>query len=83
MNTDRLHRYILFPLVWIIRESDPEHANLYDTKRANYVSVTDDEAVDAFEYLSRIEESSRPLKVLMRWLMRKNWHQPWKKIKLS
>ena len=33
----------------------PEHANLYDTKRANYVSVTDDEAVDAIEYLSRIE----------------------------
>ena len=33
----------------------PEHDNLYDTKRANYVSVTDDEAVDAFEYLSRIE----------------------------
>ena len=33
----------------------PEHANLYDTKRANYVSVTDDEAVEAFEYLSRIE----------------------------
>ena len=33
----------------------PDHANLYDTKRANYVSVTDDEAVDAFEYLSRIE----------------------------
>ena len=33
----------------------PEHANLYDTKRAKYVSVTDDEAVDAFEYLSRIE----------------------------
>ena len=33
----------------------PEHANLYDTKRAKYVSVTDDEAVDAFEYLSKIE----------------------------
>ncbi len=33
----------------------PEHAYLYDTKRAQYVSVTDDEAVDAFEYLSRIE----------------------------
>ena len=33
----------------------PEHANLYDTKRAEYVSVTDDEAVEAFEYLSRIE----------------------------
>ena len=33
----------------------PEHANLYDTGRAQYVAVTDDEAVDAFEYLSRIE----------------------------
>ncbi len=33
----------------------PEHANLYDTKRAEYVPVTDDEAVEAFEYLSRIE----------------------------
>ena len=33
----------------------PEHANLYDTGRAQYVAVTDDEAVDEFEYLSRIE----------------------------
>ena len=33
----------------------PEHAHLYDTGRAQYVPVTDDEAVDAFEYLSRIE----------------------------
>lgn len=33
----------------------PEHANLYDTGRAQYVPVTDDEAVDAFEYLSRTE----------------------------
>ena len=33
----------------------PEHANLYDTGRAEYVAVTDDEAVDAFEYLSRTE----------------------------
>ena len=33
----------------------PEHANLYDTGRATYVPVTDDEAVEAFEYLSRIE----------------------------
>jgi tryptophan synthase beta chain len=33
----------------------PEHANLYDIKRAEYVAVTDDEAVEAFEYLSRIE----------------------------
>ena len=33
----------------------PEHAHLYDIGRAEYVPVTDDEAVDAFEYLSRIE----------------------------
>lgn len=33
----------------------PEHAHLHDTKRAEYVSITDSEAVDAFEYLSRIE----------------------------
>lgn len=33
----------------------PEHAHLYDTGRAQYVPVTDDEAVEAFEYLSRTE----------------------------
>lgn len=33
----------------------PEHANLYDLGRAEYVPVTDQEAVEAFEYLSRIE----------------------------
>lgn len=33
----------------------PEHANLHDTGRARYVPVTDDEAVDAFEYLARTE----------------------------
>lgn len=33
----------------------PEHANLYDTGRAEYVAITDDEAVEAFEYVSRIE----------------------------
>ncbi len=33
----------------------PEHAHLYDSGRAEYVPVTDDEAVDAFEYLSRTE----------------------------
>ncbi len=33
----------------------PEHAWLHDTGRAEYVAVTDDEAVDAFEYLSRTE----------------------------
>lgn len=33
----------------------PEHAALYDSWRAQYVSVTDDEAVAAFSYLSRTE----------------------------
>lgn len=33
----------------------PEHANLSDLGRAEYVAVTDDEAVEAFEYLSRVE----------------------------
>lgn len=33
----------------------PEHAALYDSGRALYVPVTDEEAVDAFEYLSRTE----------------------------
>ena len=33
----------------------PEHDDLHDRGRAEYVPVTDDEAVEAFEYLSRIE----------------------------
>lgn len=33
----------------------PEHAALYDSGRAQYVSATDDEAVEAFSYLSRTE----------------------------
>jgi tryptophan synthase beta chain len=33
----------------------PEHANLHDSGRAQYVPVTDNEAVEAFEYLSRME----------------------------
>jgi tryptophan synthase beta chain len=33
----------------------PEHAYLYETGRAQYVPVTDEEAVEAFEYLSRSE----------------------------
>lgn len=33
----------------------PEHSWLHDLKRAEYVPVTDDEAVDAFEYLAKME----------------------------
>ena len=50
----------------------PEHAQLAKTGRAEYVAVTDDEAVDAFEYLSRTEgiipaiESAHVLSVAMK-----------------
>ena len=33
----------------------PEHADLYERGRASYVPVTDDQAVEAFGYLSRME----------------------------
>ncbi len=33
----------------------PEHAYLWETKRAEYLDITDEEAVSAFEYLSRTE----------------------------
>ena len=33
----------------------PEHCSLHDAGRAEYVPVTDDEAVEAFEYLARTE----------------------------
>lgn len=33
----------------------PEHAYLYDTGRAEYVAITDEEAVEAFEYIARTE----------------------------
>lgn len=33
----------------------PEHANLKDTGRAQYVATTDDEAVNAFEYIAKTE----------------------------
>ncbi len=33
----------------------PEHAHLHDIHRVEYVSVTDDEALEAFQFLSRTE----------------------------
>lgn len=33
----------------------PEHAYFHSTGRVNYVAITDNEAVDAFEYLTRLE----------------------------
>ena len=51
----RSHRSTPFPQGLIIRESDRSMPYLYDTGRAQYVPVTDEEAVEAFEYLSRTE----------------------------
>ncbi len=48
----RYLKSILSQQVWIIRVG-PEHAYLRDIKRAEYVPVTDEEAVNAFEYLSK------------------------------
>lgn len=50
----------------------PEHAHLHKTGRAEYISVTDEEAVCAFEYLSKTEgiipaiESSHALSVAIK-----------------
>ena len=50
----------------------PEHAMLHDSGRAQYYAITDDEAVNAFEYVSRMEgvipaiESSHALAQVMK-----------------
>ena len=47
----------------------PEHAHLHDIGRAEYVPITDDEAVNAFEYLAKTEgiipaiESAHAMKI--------------------
>ncbi len=49
----------------------PEHAHLHDIGRAEYVSVTDEQAVCAFEYLTKMEgiipaiESAHPVAAAM------------------
>lgn len=51
----------------------PEHAMLKDMGRAQYVAITDDEAVEGFEYLSRVEgiipaiESSHAIAYAMKY----------------
>jgi tryptophan synthase beta chain len=50
----------------------PEHAYLHDTGRAEYVSISDDEALEAFQFLSRMEgiipalESSHAIAYVMK-----------------
>ena len=60
----------------------PEHAHLYDIGRAEYVPVTDDEAVDAFEYLSRTEVLFRQSRVLMQLPTRERSYRRCVKIRL-
>ena len=51
----------------------PEHAFWHDLKRVNYVTATDEEAVDAFFMLSRYEgiipalESSHAIAYAIKW----------------
>ena len=51
----------------------PEHASLHEQGRAQYIAVTDDEAVEAFEYLTRTEgiipaiESAHAVSYAMRY----------------
>ncbi|SHK32463.1 tryptophan synthase subunit beta [Paramaledivibacter caminithermalis] len=50
----------------------PEHAYLHTTRKAKYVSITDDEAIHAFKYLTKIEgiipalESAHAIAYLMK-----------------
>ena len=56
----------------------PQHAFLKDTKRAEYFSVTDKEAIEAFQLLSRLEgiipaiESSHAVALAMKLFKNKN-----------
>ena len=54
ISTDRLHRCTDFCRTGLSRHWT-EHAWSHDTGRASYVPVTDEEAVEAFEYLARTE----------------------------
>ena len=54
MNTDRSHRYIPSPPTGLSRHRTGACGTL-DAGRAQYVAITDEEAVEAFEYLSRSE----------------------------
>lgn len=57
----------------------PEHAMLHETGRAQYVPVTDEEAVQAFEYLSRTEgiipaiESAHAVAQVMKMAKSMDW----------
>ena len=56
----------------------PEHAYLHDIGRAQYVPVTDDQAVDAFEYIARTEG----IICAMRWPTPWSWRLRWIRTRL-
>ena len=60
----------------------PEHANLYDTGRARYVAITDDEAVDAFSTFPGSKGSSRRSRVHMQLHMQESLRRQWEKTRL-
>ena len=51
----------------------PEHSMLKDWKRVSYETATDDETINAFYELSRLEGIIRHWKVHMLLLMRSSW----------
>ena len=53
----------------------PEHAWLKDSGRAEYVSVTDDEALQAFHDLCRLEGIMPALESAMRSPTRRRWRR--------
>jgi tryptophan synthase beta chain len=54
----------------------PEHAWLKDTARAEYVGITDAEALEAFHNLCRSKASSRRSSPRTRWPTRPSWRRP-------
>ena len=55
MTMDKLQRHTSISAGLDYPGIGPEHAYLHDIKRINYVSVTDDEALEAFQKLTRLE----------------------------
>lgn len=54
----------------------PEHAYLHEVKRVEYVSITDDEALDAFHATCRLEGIIPALKAPMPWPRQSNAPRP-------
>ncbi len=55
MRTARPTTFIPFPRGWIIQGVGPEHSYWKDTGRVRYESVTDAEALEAYDITARFE----------------------------